>query len=284
MPTSAAEFCQVRFEQQRVRMLIAAHDYPVEERKKVTAEVREHGRAQGDDGFLTFRALLTSDRFRSCPVRLQARSVSGSNLDLLTVPYFLNLPKTFLHRMYLSGWHARDEHDRRPFGLVISLPNVRGGVVIHDADLPGLTGRSALVHKSLAPDEPPAVTVEPYKAFLRRLVKHWRGGAPLPTVGPREDIVPRLDRWMVERLGTGPALVVFAWLHGAWHDPHKRYVVLRKGVACLVLTQPVIAQHTGLGLDSVKAGLSTLKREGLICTRRGNRCLYMTIAGVDTVD
>jgi hypothetical protein len=275
------QFYQLRFEHHRVKMLIAAHDFPDDERRRYTAEVREVSRGQRDDGYLTFRALLTSDRFASCPVRLQARSVSGEYLDRLTMPYFLNFEKTFLYRMYLEGWSFREDGDTRPFGLVVGLPHVRGGAVLHDADLPGVTGRTTLVHKSFATGEPPSLTLEPYKVFLKRLVRHWRAGTPVPTVGPREEVRPRLERWMVERLGSGPALVVFAWLHGFWHDPHKRYVTMRRGVPCLCVTQPLIAHHSGLGADSVKQGLARLKDEGLICTRRGDRRTYVTVAEGD---
>lgn len=216
MPTlPASEVYQYRFEHRRVQMLIAAHDFPDAERKRVTAEVREAGRRQYADGYLTFRALDASERLGTCPVRLQARSFPGEYFDRLTGFGLLNFEKTHLHQTYLAGWAFREDGDERPFGLVVGVPSVRGGVVIHDADLPGLTGRSTLVHRSVDPGEPPAIAVEPYTAFLRRLVKYWRGGETLPVVGPREEVRPRLERWMVERLGSGPALVVLAWLHGA---------------------------------------------------------------------
>jgi hypothetical protein len=278
MPTLlASELYQLRFEHQRVKMLIAAHDFPDAVRKEVTAEVRETGRRQWSDGYLTFRALDASNRLRSCPVRLQARSFPGEYFDRLTVSRLLNFEKTHLYQTYLAGWAFREDGDERPFGLVVGMPNVHGGVIIHDADLPGLTGRSTLVHRSVDPGEPPAITVEPYTAFLRRLVKHWRGGEPLPVVGPRDEIRPRLERWMVKRLGTGPAVVVLAWLYGAWDDPHKRYVTMRDGAARLCVTQSVIARRSGLGPDSVKLGLARLKREGLIATSRGDRRTYVTL-------
>ena len=132
-------------------------------------------------------------------MRLQARSLPGEYFDRLTVSRLLNFEKTHLHQTYLAGWAFREDGDERPFGLVVGMPNVRGGVIIHDADLPGLTGRSTLVHKSLDPGEPPAITVEPYTAFLRRLVKHWRCGGPLPVVGPRDEVRPRLERVIGDR-------------------------------------------------------------------------------------
>lgn len=272
---------QLRFEHDRVKMLLAAFDFPEEKYKQHLAELREAGRQRGSDGYLTFDSFFASDRFYTCPVRLQARSISASDVDRLTMPYFLNFEKTYLHQMYLAAWCNRDEHDGRPFGLVVNMPKVRGGVVIHDADLPGLTCRTTLVHKSLSPDEPPVVTVEPYKAFARRLVKHWTAAKPVPATKPRDAVQPRLERWMVEWLGSGPAALVLAWLHGAWHDAHKRYVMTRSGVACLCLTQAVIAEHSGLPEDSVKHGLATLKEEGLIATKRGDRRTYIFLAGVD---
>jgi hypothetical protein len=124
----AAGLRQLRFEHHRVRMLLAAHDFPDEERERYTAEAREVSRRQGDDGYLTFRALLSSDRFCSCPVRLQARSFSIDYIDRLGLPYFMNFERTLFYQKYLLGWSSREDGDARPFGLVLGLPRVRGGV------------------------------------------------------------------------------------------------------------------------------------------------------------
>ena len=93
MPTRpASEVYQYRFEHRRVEMLIAAHDFPDAERKRITAEVREAGRRQCSEGYLTFRALDASDRLRTCPVRLHARSFPGEYFDRLTVTRLLDAP------------------------------------------------------------------------------------------------------------------------------------------------------------------------------------------------
>ena len=273
--------CEHNFEHYKVRMLLVALDLPEPELKRHVTVLREAGRQLGDDGYLSFRALYSSDRFKDCPVRLDAQTVASS-FGSIGVHYFLRFENTVLYNLYFVARHNSRLSDDRPFGLVVNVSGVRGGVIIHDAVLPGLTHRTALVCRSTNPDDPPEIILEPYRAFLPRLVKHWSDGARVRITDQRAEIAPRLERWMVKRLGAGPAAVVKAWLQGAWWDPHKRHVTVRAGAACLCVTQALIAKKSGLGADSVKRGLAALKKEGLITTVRGDRRTYVSLSGMPT--
>lgn len=275
---STSDIYQTRFEHTRVRMLVNALGLPDDDRRRVIAMARDEGRQRGYDGYLKFDALFALDRFATFPVYFTARNYSGTILGQLDVSYVLRFRDSFLYEDYMA---LRDEYSitrSRPFAMAIGLPGLLRGVVVHDADLPVPQGGTALVYRSPVAGEPVTVTMEPYRLFVERLAAGWAMAQPaVPRAALSADMAGRLEAWMVRRLGSGPAAVVLAWLTGAWNDERRQHVVVRAGRPWLCLTHRVIADATGLKVDSVKRALATLRQQGLIATERGNRTTYAAL-------
>src|SRR5262249_28861596 len=134
-----------------------------------------------------------------------------------------------------------------------------------------------------ADDAPPhRVTVEPFCHFLSHLARGgWApgksNGDPFSRQRPRVTPTMPVSRWVVQRLGAGPAVVLLGWLLGVLASPsgYDRLFVVRqrKGGRCVAATQAQIAAETGLSERQVKRALSVLRDEDLVIsyTRRGRR-------------
>lgn len=270
---------QASFEASRVQMLLAACGFTLVEQNRRAAALREAGRQFGACGYLTFRAFYESEHFQRFPVRLKAFSFGSDKgvLDLRTC--LKDFTVTSYHHYYLRFWDAHRHNDPRPLGVIFNFRD--GGVVLHNAALTGdADGRFAATYRSADPDEPPVLTLESYQGFLKRIVPHWSTMAmPIPSTRPRSEIEPKLERWMVERFGSGPAAIVSAWLRGAMADPEKRHIEMLDGESWLGVTHALVSDETGLPMDAVKRGLKTIKQDGLIMTRvvtqQGNRRTFI---------
>jgi len=270
---------QATFEHSRVQMLLAACGFTVAEQNRHAAALREAGRQFGADGYLAFRALYESERFQDFPVRLKAFSFNSDKgvLDLRSC--LKDFTVTSYHHYYLRFWQTHRHNDPKPLGVVFNYPG--GGIILHNAALTGdADGRFAATYRSADPDEPPMLTLESYRGFLKRVVPLWATMAvPIPSTRPQAEIEPKLEKWMVERFGSGPAVIVVAWLRGAMADPEKRHFEMLDGESWLCVTQDLVAAETGLGEDAVKRGLAKIKEGGLIVTRivthQGNRRTFI---------
>jgi hypothetical protein len=275
---------QARFEHRKVRSLLKVIDFPEAEHKNVVSNLREASRRDGDKGYLSFRVFFAAERFSSFPVVLSAHAGRG-RFELPVGDVLKNFSQTYVHQLFMTKWqisqelHRRGRQDPRPIGVITNLVGIRGGVVLHNADLPGRTCLTTLRHHSSVPGEPPTVTLEPYRALLARAVKRWRRSKPIPSTKPRAAVELKLEAWMVSRFGSGPAAIIMAWLQGVWLDRELRHVVMRNGETWLVANRDLIADATGLSGDAVKRGLATLKKDGMIETQRGNQVIYIKPPG-----
>jgi transcription initiation factor IIE alpha subunit len=87
---------------------------------------------------------------------------------------------------------------------------------------------------------------------------------------------------MVKMLGTGPALVLYAWLHkvmGSSSGYDRVYIhKLTEGERCVSATHEQIAAETGLAVRKVKRGMSVLRTAGLIENPSGGRSFIRLIS------
>jgi hypothetical protein len=130
----------------------------------------------------------------------------------------------------------------------------------------------------LPDDIPPhRLTLEPYKPFIQYLAKNvWSASMDCPArieaESASEPANPSFSSQMVQSLGAGPALVVFAWLRNclfsAKDTDHTFVRRTTHGLLCIAATQAEIAEQTGLSDPQVKRGLDTLRKRAAIVVKR----------------
>jgi hypothetical protein len=270
---------QTRFEWDRVMMAMDRF------------RLQDHGGALLDDEEyrhgtprLTFESFRR--KFPTFPVVLEARWVARIANKCRPADLFRRFGDTALIDLYLETYARRfGEAEGRPIGLVVPFDRYRGGMVIHNGVFD--TRGTRLVH-DIPGDRPPhRITIEPYDRLLTYLS---RGGwspdkslADQPVAGPdsaahRMTVLP----CMVRRLGSGPAVIVLAWLSTVLTSPvglHRKFVRrCSNGDLCVLANQAEIATETGLSDAATKRGLAKLRGERLIRSPRRQRRLCIVLA------
>jgi hypothetical protein len=268
---------QARFEDQRVALVLK--HFGLERRAQAIRE--DHALRWGPPPRLTFEGLG-----RACPafpVALEARVVARVAERCRPADLFRAFEKNFLFDYYLEAYSRQsDPDDGWPVGLVLPFDGYPGGLVLHNADF--ASGPTRLVHDLPAGIPPFRVTAEPFGPFVKCLARSgWSSRVSIPVQASREPPAMLVERWMVERLGTGPAVCVLAWLHGVLNGPAgpaQRFVGRdRVGNRYVAASYADIVEATGLSAGSVKRALATLREFRLVgSARRASGCLYRLIA------
>ena len=219
---------------------------------------------------LTFAGLR--ERFPTFPAVLEARYVGRVGERVRLADIFRRFAVTFLSDYYLEVYARRvGEAGPRPVGLVVPFDGYRSGVVIHNGVFESAGTR--VVHRTAGDAPPHRITVEAYDGFLRHVSRcGWTPAGASGSVaiaGPAPEPAAHVAAWMVRLLGSGPGVIVLGWVHAVLAGGADPALVRRAvGRACVAATREEIAVQTGLSPDAVKRGLETLKRGGLVVTRR----------------
>lgn len=237
---------------------------------------------------LTFAAFRL--RFPTFPVVLDAKYLGRVGERVRLVHLFRRPDHLFLTDLYSEALarHA-DEAIDRPVGLVIPFDGYRGGFVLHNGAF--ATDGKQFQFSIPKNASPYRLTVEPFPQLLSYLAASaWspatETGVQLQANQASTCGVPTvLVSWMVRRLGTGPALVLYLFLTGVLASSssrHQEYIRRGKsGGRYLAMTHEELTKESGLSPDAVKSGLRRLKTEHLAQTRRGDRRTYFFLAQPD---
>lgn len=279
-PEVDATPAQSRFEEERVKMLLGAFGLG-----DLKWELLDAHAAAFRTRRLTFTGLRT--RVPDLPVLLEARHVGRVGGRVRPADLFRKFARTFLTDLYLEVYarHAEEAGDR-PVGLVVPFDGFRSGIVVHNGAFH--SGPDWQTHEFAGDDPPHQVIVEPYAAFLRYVSRGgWtpgsKSGAQLPTAKPEP--AAAVAPWMVQLLGSGPAVIVLWWLYAvlASDAARDRKWVRRTedGERYVAATREEIAAATGLSPDAVKRGLTILKEKELVITTRGDHTTNIVVVPRD---
>jgi hypothetical protein len=266
-----------RFEDDRVRMTLAAFGLAALRFELLDAHAERHGRRR-----LTFAGLR--GRLPTFPALLEARHVGGASSEVRRADLFRLFDRSSLEDRYLEVFarHA-DEAGGRPVGLVLPFGGLRSGLVIHNADFE--TGGDRLTHPVSTGAAPHRLTAEPFKQFLRFLAAGgWYPDAPAARkcgVESAPALEAKVASWMMERLGTGPAACVLGFLRAVLDSPqpqHRAWVRrLEGGERCVCMPQEDMAAAFGMPPAVLKRGLSRLREQGVVetFTRERRTCVLL---------
>jgi hypothetical protein len=277
-PFSTGDLLRLRFEADRVDMILRRFKLCESRRLLYDDCQAQHGHWR-----LTFESFFRV--FPNFPMVLETEWRSGVAEILTPAALFRSFEELFFLDKYLEVYTRAKVASDRPVGLVIPFGGYRGGMVIHNGDF-DIRG-TRLFHDFEVDVPPHQVYVDPFDTLLKFLSRgdftptsgmHHRASTTKSRVR-REMIV---DRSLVERLGPGPALLVFAWMRGVLHSAsgyHRRFVRHFDGERCVAATHEQIAFQTGLSTRQVRRGLASLRKMGLIVTRQreGRSCIWLAV-------
>lgn len=271
-PDSLEATEQWRFEAKRVKMLVEYFHLGKWLRDLYDDQEREEGVRR-----LTLASFMRV--FPTFPVMLEARHYLGlgRRLDLSTL--FRRFASTFLFKDYMDRFEEKiASGERRPVGLVFNFGGYHGGMVLHNTEP---MARKVRMLFDLPGDRPPhRLTIEPFNNFLFHLARiGWSPESACETRLESQRSPVNRDvawaPWMVRRLGAGAPFVLFTWLHSVLlsESSYARLFVtcVDRGVRAVRANHKMIARETGLTFRQVKDALASLRRLGLVETRRVER-------------
>jgi hypothetical protein len=273
--SSRGEYQRIRFERQRVQMLVTALDLA-----EHLPALWDHGQYMSGVPRLLFSSF--GRRFPTFPWRLVAQVFWGTTAasPLTSVHVWLrHFDRTYVWRAYAKHLGAEQRSapdDGRPVGMVFPLA-VRGGLIMHNGTPPGGGAKFCgdYEHGGVAG----RVWVESYRAWLEGVAKSgWTPDArEIPVAEPPAPHERRrgvwVEPWMIAAChGVGADTMVLAWLCPLLlpDDPGpfgSRFVGRWQGRRCVTATHTQIATALpGLSARQVKEAVATLRRSGLVDT------------------
>lgn len=273
---------QMRFEEERVKIVLKAFKL----RSHLQDLLNDCEDLWGDRR-LTFDCLNRC--FPTFPILLAARCHSHMDKACRPAALFRSFEDTFLFESYLEIFtSAQGERGGRPIGMIVPFDGYRGGMIVHNANDAKAshycgcdTRRLRMIYDVPGDAAPYRLTVEPFLHFIKYIARgSWSPTEIFADAGSDAELSeqPQVTRampifpWMTEKAGTGPALVVLAWLLKVLHSRsgYDRLFVHRASEheRCVVATHEQIAAETRLSLRKVKRGLEALRRKGLVISRR----------------
>jgi hypothetical protein len=273
-PALNPAFAQHRFEEERVKTILEAFGLADEKWELLDAHDQEFGTR-----LLTFTGFRR--RFPTFPVVLDARHVGGLEESVERRDLFRRPGRVFMTDLYLEAYaRLADEARDRPIGLLLPFGRLRGGVVLHNG---AFRSGSDWYTYGLDDGPPHRVVVESFPRLLSYLVGGgWspKSNAPvvLPVAQRGRRLAAAVEPWMVERLGTGPAILLGWFYHVLTSDnaDDRGWVHRDPGEERYAhASQEDIATATGLSSAQVKRALERLKNEGLVIPyRRGGKTSF----------
>lgn len=268
----------LRYEESRVDMVLKAFRLGDHRRSLLQAGRQRYGRPR-----LTFEVFL--ERFPTFPIRLSAKYLGRMAERCEPADLLRRADRTPVFDPVRTAFAAAGAaDDPRPVGVAVPFAGLKGGAMVHTAIL--ATGGNRLIVVSPDGQPPERAVIEPFRGFLAALARgEWTPDAApkvVRRIAPPAVPSGELHPWMVRLAGTGPGLVVWAWvvtrlsLPTATGDPFVRRV--GEAERAVAATYGEIAAATGLADEQVKRGLRSLRAAGLVATERreGRTFVFLT--------
>lgn len=277
-PVTALTRWQMHFEEERVKMILKEFKL-----MRCLHDLLDHCEECHGDRRLTFESFY--HRYPTFPILLAVQCRARVSEHCGPAILFRSFEETFLYETYLEWFgRAQEESRGRPIGVIVPFDGYRGGMLIHNAGdamiqrFVQCETRQAKMTYDIAGDHPPhRLTVESFPGVIKYLARgNWTPKSDFPEAGliqqPQLKRTTTISPCMVESVGTGPALVILAWLLRVLHSSsaYDRLHVHRTSEAhrCVVATHEEIAAGTGLSPRKVKRGLAVLRGQALVSSRR----------------
>jgi hypothetical protein len=220
-------------------------------------------RRASDGCYLTFRGMSAVGLKGIGGMPLTIRTQYRSGRTEIDHSYLCKLERSYLAEDFFTH---RDMVGTEEFALVVNMPCVKGGVVLHTYSEAAHALGDTVIKCRLIPfagSEAEDLTLQPYASFAKWVAQRWLARQPL-----RPDM---LEYSIAAVAGSLPAsaTLLLLWLRDLWHKS--------KSTDYLKLTRQWIVRETGLALNTVANSLKKLAEAKLIDTVRGDHCVLIRV-------